>query len=220
MQEPGAPLDLRRATQLAFATPVVGYRWPDVDGLNRDLRAAILRLAERAPGMGNRSNVGGWHSGLDFLDRPEPAVVELKGMAARMARALLEGSSPAAENRIFRIDGWANVLQPGDYHAPHNHPNAVWSGVYYVDVGDPDGGAPPAGRPFAGELELLDPRVGPNMAPFAGEAFERRMRVRPEAGLMVCFPAWLRHFTHPHEGPGARISAAFNVQWRAKEPER
>lgn len=219
MQEPEGPLDLRPATQLAFATPVVGYRWPDVEALNAALRARILGWAAAEPGLARRSNVGGWHSGLDFLDRPDPAVLALRRMVSRMAQALLAGSAPEPAARSFRFDAWANVLRPGDYHAPHNHPNAVWSGVYYVDAGGGEPGAGPPGRPFAGELEFIDPRVGPNMAPFAGEAFERRLRVKPAAGLMVCFPAWLRHFTHPHEGPGERISVAFNVQWGAKEPK-
>lgn len=203
-----APLDLSAATQLAFATPVVGYRWPEAEALNAALREAILRTERERPGMDRRSNVGGWHSGLDFLDWPEAPVQELKRRIAQMARALLDGSAPEPAARAFRLDAWANVLREGDYHGPHNHPNAVWSGVYYVEAGEA-----PASRAYAGELELLDPRVGANMAPFAGDAFERRVRIRPAAGLMVCFPAWLRHMTHPHIGPGPRISVAFNVQW-------
>jgi uncharacterized protein (TIGR02466 family) len=203
-----APLDLRGATQLAFATPLIGYRWPDAEALNAALRGLILETERRRPGMPQRSNVGGWHSTPDFLDRPEEPVRELRRRVERMAQALLDGSAPEPAARTFRLEAWANVLRDGDYHGPHNHPNAVWSGVYYVAAG---GGA--AARPAAGELELLDPRVGANMAPFAGEAFERRVRIRPAEGLMVCFPAWLRHLTHPHAGPGERISVAFNVQW-------
>lgn len=107
------------------------------------------------------------------------------------------------------------MLRAGDYHNSHNHPNSVWSGVYYVDAGRP---APE--RPLAGDLELLDPRVGANMAPFAAEAFERRLRVKAAAGLMVCFPAWLRHLTHPYAGLGERIAVAFNVQWGLAQPPR
>lgn len=208
MTEAEAPLDLRAATQLAFATAVVGYRWPDVEALNAGLRALILLTERDRPGLGQRSNVGGWHSGLDFLDWPQEPVRALRGRVERMARALLEGSASDPAARAFRLDGWANVLRQGDYHGPHNHPNSVWSGVYYVDAGR----AAPE-RPFAGDLELLDPRAGANMAPFAAEAFERRLRVKAADGLMVCFPAWLRHFTHPYSGPGERISVAFNIQW-------
>jgi len=208
MTGPEAPLDLRAATQLAFATAVVGYRWPDAEALNAELRALILQAEREGPGMGERSNVGGWHSGLDFLNWPQAPVRALRRRVERMAQALLDGSAADPAARAFRLDGWANVLRAGDYHSPHNHPNSVWSGVYYVDAGRP---APE--RPFAGDLELLDPRTGANMAPFAAEAFERRLRVKTEAGLMVCFPAWLRHLTHPYAGPGERITVAFNVQW-------
>jgi uncharacterized protein (TIGR02466 family) len=208
MPDAEAPLDLRSATQLAFATPLVGYRWPETEALNAALRALILDAERRQPGMPQRSNVGGWHSTPDFLDWPEAPARELRRRVERMAQALLDGSSPEAASRAFRLEGWANVLRAGDYHGPHNHPNAVWSGVYYVASG-----AAAAERPTAGELELLDPRTGANMAPFAGEAFERRVRIKPMDGLMVCFPSWLRHLTHPCAGPGERISVAFNVQW-------
>lgn len=208
MSDSDALPDLRGATQLAFATPVVGYRWPDAEALNGALRALILQAERERAGLGQRSNVGGWHSSLDFLDWPQEPARELQRRLTRLGQALLDGSAPDPAARAIRLEGWANVLRDGDYHGPHNHPNAVWSGVYYVDAG-----APSAERPIAGDLELLDPRVGANMAPFAGEAFERRFRVKALAGLTVCFPAWLRHLTHPYAGPGERISVAFNVQW-------
>jgi len=37
------------------------------------------------------------------------------------------------------------------------------------------------------------------------------MRLKPQAGLMVVFPAWIEHWVHPFFGEGNRISIAANV---------
>ncbi len=35
--------------------------------------------------------------------------------------------------------------------------------------------------------------------------------IRPEAGAMILFPAWLSHSARPYRGDGTRISIAFNL---------
>ena len=44
------------------------------------------------------------------------------------------------------------------------------------------------------------------------DAFERELTVVPEAGLMVGFPATLRHYVTPHAGDRERITIAFNLK--------
>ena len=51
-------------------------RVPDADAMNQDLQALILAEETRYSSLG-RSNIGGWHSRADFLNRPEPAVAAL-----------------------------------------------------------------------------------------------------------------------------------------------
>ena len=61
-------MQLRNHLMMAFATPVVAYPWPDSDELNRELAELVLAEERRSDGV-NRSNVGGWHSATDLLDR-------------------------------------------------------------------------------------------------------------------------------------------------------
>ena len=35
--------------------------------------------------------------------------------------------------------------------------------------------------------------------------------IRPVAGAMLLFPAWLSHAVRPYRGNGTRISVAFNL---------
>ncbi|MEL7450018.1 MAG: TIGR02466 family protein [Pseudomonadota bacterium] len=191
----------------AFATPVSNYRWPDSEGLNAALADTILELKRGTPGL-SKSNVGGWHSGMDFLDSKVDCVRELRtrlhGYVSALCRAVARDPSEAAD---FAMEGWANVLRHGQYNSLHCHPNAAWSGVYYVT-----GNAEPEDEhPFSGRLELVDPRPGASLSYSERTSLYGRFMVNPIAGQMVVFPGWLQHQVHPYFGPGERISIAFNV---------
>jgi len=202
------PPDLEESVLTAFPTPVANLLWPDSGPLNSLLRELVLAEERRGPGLA-RSNEGGWHSALDFLTREADCIRHLRrrieqvvdGLTRRFAR-------PTATDRPIRyhVEGWANVLRAGQYHSVHCHPNAFWSGVYYVTDIDssPD-------HPASGKLELVDPR------PVASASYAEltnlygRLLLRPQAGQMIVFPSWLQHFVHPYFGPGERISVAFNA---------
>lgn len=108
---------------------------------------------------------------------------------------------------------WANVNRPGDANQLHCHPGAYWSGVYYPD---PGGAEKTTG---GGELVLEDPRYpGAYMAlpdlllkTADGGAMTSQVMIRPEKGVLVLFPAWLRHSVRPHRGDRERVSIALNL---------
>jgi uncharacterized protein (TIGR02466 family) len=193
---------------MAFGTPVVAYHWPESEDLNKELRELILKAEGRIAGM-VRSNVLGWHSDTDFFrwdagcshalkKRAETLAIELTGLVA----------APTGQSRTFRFTtiGWANVLRHGGYNRVHNHPNSMWSGVYFVNRGEPE---PTPDE--NGTLELLDPRGGINMMYIEKNVLDGRYLIEPIPGLMIMFPSWLKHMVHPYFGTGERISVAFNV---------
>jgi uncharacterized protein (TIGR02466 family) len=102
--------------------------------------------------------------------------------------------------------GWVNLLRHGAYNTPHTHPNSMWSGVYYVDVGTPT-----EDHPMSGVIEFLDPRCAVEMIGIPGDPFRGKHTVRPEAGTLVLFPSWLYHFVHPYQGHDVRNSVSFNL---------
>jgi uncharacterized protein (TIGR02466 family) len=196
------------ALLLAFPTPVVNYFWPDVTAINAELTATILACESADAGV-HRSNVGGWHSGTDFLAGSTPAVVELRARIEAFVAELTRKvhADPRSRPRtVFRIEGWANILRTGQYHGVHCHPNAFWSGVYYVA-----GNRAPPGERLAGRLELIDPRPAAAMVHSDDTWLSGRMLINPAAGQMVVFPAWLQHYVHPVAGDEPRITVAFNA---------
>lgn len=194
---------------MIFATPLVIVDWPDSETLDADLCALIAMMRRTGPGV-IKSNVGGWHSAPDFIAGAAPALVELR----RRIRATigdLTTRMAAPGDYSFSIDGWANVLAAGDYNGPHNHPNATWSGVYYL-TGVPAAAGQGDASALGGKIEFFDPRPAAGMVYASDNMLQRRCLFTPRPGCMLVFPSWLQHMVHPHQGAGERQSIAFNVK--------
>lgn len=189
----------------AFVTPIVNYIWQEHKELNQQLLEYILSLAQTEAGL-TRSNVGAWHSELDFFDREVECVQLLKNKLRAFSEQLLkEFYSPESLPNI-RLEGWANVLGFGGYNTVHAHPNAAWSGVYYVTTNENL-----EQQPFSGKLELLDPRAATNLAYTDKSTLYGRFLLSPVAGQMLMFPAWLPHQVHPSFSKEPRVSIAMNI---------
>lgn len=208
-----AAADIKADVKLAFATPIANAELPAVAAQNAAL-AALIRERSRTHPSTQASNLGGWQSDWNMPDWGGPAVQLLIAAAKSLASNLTRSRQGQPVTPEWRANAWANINRAGDANEFHIHPASVWSGVYYVD----DAGA--ADNPaHGGELELLDPRgAAPAMyAPllaFAGPgglAVGATETIRPKAGRMILFPAWLYHQVRPYRGPGERISIAFNL---------
>lgn len=199
---------LDEALLMSFSTPLLNMVWPDSEALNHALRELILAAAREGGGIA-RSNVGGWHSDLRFLAQDAPCVLELRSRIERIINELTRrvARPQSAGQRVrFDVEAWANVLPQGGYHSLHSHPNAFWSGVYYVTDNEAV-----EGHPLSGKLELVDPRPGASLRYADLTDLYGRFLLSPRAGQMIVFPSWLQHFVHPYFGAGERISVAFNV---------
>lgn len=193
-----------------FAVPTVRWYAPDADTLNPALSTLIL--ARRAAGQEAKfSNVGGWQSHPDILDRDDACVRTLRRHIVTLIRFVMaipaDGDATRVDGELGLV-GWANVNREGDFNRVHDHPGAHWSGVYYVSLGDPD-----PGSEMNGAIEFLDPRPSANM-PIPGFRTGSALAVAPVAGEFVLFPSWIQHYVMPFRGGGERISVAFNANVR------
>lgn len=172
--------------------------------INAGLEKAVRTRAAAGPGV-KVSNAGGWQSEPDLFDWPEP---EVQMLAAELDRAIQQfvslGQTAPVRLKIRRA-GWANVNRAGDYNSLHNHPQQHLAAVYYVK-------APPPGSQD-GLLELRDPRPAAGFNGHATLFSAYPMRIAPEPGTLVMFPAFIDHMVHPHHGPEERISLAINIQF-------
>jgi uncharacterized protein (TIGR02466 family) len=190
----------------AFPTLIGRLPIPDAEAMNVELKKLIVAEEAEYPSLG-RSNIGGWHSRPDFLNRPEPAISALRTWLVWGVRRMIAATTgvDAYEGELSTA-AWATICPSGAYHAPHCHPDSAWSGVYYVDPGNanPD-------QPLSGLLEFLDPRSGVEAVTSPGDPYGEPFRVRPQPGLLVIFPSWLYHWVHPYTGQEPRIAISFNT---------
>lgn len=176
-----------------FAMPVLQYLWPDSAILNRQLRDLILRKREASPGV-VKTNRGGWQSKADLQNWPEDCVQILLRRVQSMIQEMVRRTVPDPDERHlenWRICAWANVNTTGSFNTPHHHdgPNSLWSGFYYVDVGQlsPDGSI--SGRTLFQDRSGVAKEIirNPNL-------FEREAAISPLPRMMVLFPARLWHY--------------------------
>ena len=202
-----------------FATPLVVFDVPEAATLNVELRRVIGERMQAHPST-HKSNMGGWQSSWDMDRWGGPAAIKLLAYARNLANRLTTDQDGAAGKGPypghFAVtwigNMWANVNRSGDGNEYHSHPGSYWSGVYYVD----DGGI--AGDPsIGGELEFLDPRGpvplmnAPHLRIAGNLSAGSTERIRPQAGRLVMFPAWVMHQVRPYNGNAERISIAFNL---------
>jgi uncharacterized protein (TIGR02466 family) len=182
-----------------FATPLLVRDLPGVEALNRELAERLLAEEQTAPGVA-RSNAGGWHSAPDLGRRSQPCFGALLQRVVDCAGELV-----AEPGFRYGVQAWAMIMRDGDYAALHDHGEAHWSCVYYVDAGDDA-----AEHPRSGRLAFVDPRRGGRPMPLR-EPAPSTFLVRPRTGALVIFPSYLQHYVHPYRGARPRISISCNL---------
>jgi len=201
------PTEASEKVVLAFPTPIFKTVLPDTEAVNDALLKCVLAREKKQPST-TRSNVGGWQSGHDLLNWPEPEIAQLKSWINDAFLEMMKvQAGPQPFNCRISLTGWANLNRRGDYNRSHTHSGNHWSGVYYVEPGEDV-----EGRPLSGAIEFIDPRPAINVYDIPGIPQVSTWTIRPEPGMMLMFPSWLRHGVLPYEGEKRRLTIAFNLR--------
>jgi uncharacterized protein (TIGR02466 family) len=187
-----------------FPTPVIVHELDGAETLNAELGQVILARQSENSGL-KLSNRGGWQSTHDFPAWSGEAGQEILRQATDLATA--HTLRPGGPTPRWSVDAWANVSRSGHFNMPHVHGGSFWSAVYYVRVSEGEGGQLVLHDPRMPELRMHAPGVH-----FAKMGPEVKAEIKPKAGLLILFPAWLSHSVEPWEGSGDRISVAMNIR--------
>ncbi len=201
-------------TETLFSTPLLRFRVADHEELDAELLAEGARMRALSEGV-QKSNRGGWHSDGNIFDSSSPCIQRLYDTArASVFEATRHVTSKVAPGDLrLKISGWMNMNPPGGFNAPHTHPGAHWSGVYYVNQ-------PAVEEGTSGMIEFLDPRSDlPNWRLLRAKAFRLKRKIRPEAGEIVMFPSYLVHWVYPNETDSERVTIAFNATFSKPRKE-
>ena len=192
-----------------FSTPVLRYKV----AADQDLNARLLEEGERmraATAGADKSNRGGWHSSGNIFDQDADPIGILRGLvldALDDANQAIGSKADFSKLRL-KLSGWMNMNPKGAFNAPHTHPGAHWSGVYYV-------AQPKTNSHNSGMIEFLDARTDlPNWRILDASPFRLKKRLRPMPGDLILFPSYLVHWVYPNEADGERVSIAFNATYK------
>lgn len=197
-----------------FSTPIALFEPAGMSALNKEMTEILVVESETLPSVAV-SNVGGWHSSYDLLDRPQSCFRSLRDVIVANARILTETLAKSTGRTIPKMTAsaemWAMVMRRGDYTIAHTHANKHWAAVYYPDVGDADQKA----HPKSGAISFVDPRLG--FMPVPGlEMAQANFEVDVKPGQLLMFPGWLMHYVHAYQGTRPRVSIACNVLFEAE----
>lgn len=203
-----------------WSMPIYRTTHPDAERLNGLLaETAATMMADQGSFAEPRewTNKFGplFESRFDLFNNTElPGVGELSRFVDAALRSAAAHTNdrygvPADVSGPIRIESWIHVHH-GDApsrHAAHFHPNATWSGIYYVATGDSGGG---------GVVRFYNPHRVMHLdfglgAYLASDAWNHH-DVVPVAGDLVLFPSHLQHEVFPYQGEAWRIAVAFNAE--------
>tara|TARA_R110002020_G_scaffold243410_1_gene456891 strand:+ start:231 stop:821 length:591 start_codon:yes stop_codon:yes gene_type:complete len=168
--------------------------------LNQELERDIVAWSKQDKGI-TRTNVQGWHSPTNMAQLPQ--FKKLVDMLFACQKTIYEQEHLDLEPVLGNM--WANINPPGGMNRAHQHPNSLWSGVYYIKA-----------PKNCGHLKIDDPRASAAMyrpkqkeGPVPERLF-RETHYEPVAGRCIMFPSWLMHCVDPNESNDIRISVSFN----------
>ena len=180
-----------------FPTLVYGK---DIELNNKQLARDIVNWSNQDKGV-EKTNYKGWHSTTDMANKPEYQV--LVNELFKMQQDIYEKEHLDRQPKLGNM--WANINPREGMNQPHIHPNALFSGVYYVQS-----------NPKAGRLKIYDPRPGTQInmptrkSGDPGRDLWRDANIEPIPGRIIMFPAWLWHSVEPNQSDDIRISVSFN----------
>ena len=184
---------------LHFPTPIyiADIKHPTI---NQELEKDIVEWSKKDKGI-TRTNVQGWNSTTNIHELPEYA--KLVSMLYACQKTIYDQEHLDSEPVLGNM--WANINPPGGMNRAHQHPNSLWSGVYYIKA-----------PKNSGHLKIDDPRSSAAMVRPRQKDGEKPARLfrethyEPIAGRCIMFPSWLMHCVDPNESNDIRISVSFN----------
>ena len=113
----------------------------------------------------------------------------------------------ASELKI--VNHWININGPNSSNAIHDHPQCDLAGVFYIDVPENSGHIMfenPQTFVACNELETITDKS-------REELNQHKVKyIKPFKGLLLIFPAHLRHGVLPNQSDKDRISVSFNIR--------
>jgi hypothetical protein len=206
-----------------WPTPIGLHRYPEAASLNPLLvrtfaegRAAQRRKRGEEPrpffasddDLLHRVKLGEWQDFVAFL------VASLGETVKQANRDAWGGQS--MELRVGIEGMWFQYSSEGAFHDVHTHGNCSWSGVYIVQIDEPQLRVT---HPVYGAANGVTRLYGPPFTALGGAFVDvgnaylqpPHQDIEPVPGQLLLFPSWLAHQALPYGGDQERLIVSFNA---------
>jgi len=162
--------------------------------------------------------LAGKHSGDGVFAIEDPCIHWLQQQLAHAVSAYLLRTGCTSTPQ-WGARGQFVAYERGAYRPLANEPGADLAGMYVLRWPVQQGTAHGRDDGLPGYLSFYDPRVAMNMNAIKRDPYHGYHRsLRPRAGLLLLWPAYVNYFLHPNTSDDAALLVAFGVKLRAAEP--
>jgi uncharacterized protein (TIGR02466 family) len=210
-----------------WPTPLGVHRYAQAEALNPllvrvfgALRATQGHARGEAPGaffasdddLLQRVQLTEWQAFVRFI---------VESLRDTVTRSNAAAWPPQGLDLQVAVEGmWFQIANRGAFHDVHTHGNASWSGVYCVQVDEPERRC---AHPVYGAANGVTRFYGPPFAHLGGAHVDvgnaylqpPHVEVEPVPGQLVLFPSWLAHQALPYDGECERVVVSFNASVHA-----
>ena len=171
---------------------------------NDALTQYAYSLKEKSDGV-TKSNYVGWQS--ESFEEKTTELAQLSNEIIAQIDVVKNSILPEPDASSASISNmWININPHGAFNRPHIHPNAAFSGVYYVSTPEPI-----CNIAFQHPGTNVQYHYMPEVITGFNEFTSAVWQYGPVAGDLLIFPAYLLHFVESNMATSDRISIAFNI---------
>lgn len=137
---------------------------------------------------------------ITFKDKQRIRFLELEEKIHEAVKEIMSIHCIKPSYIIEITEMWGNILKPGEDHKYHNHPNNIYSGIFYLTGGEP--------------TIFVDPRGSNNMFFLDHDPnrfVDNMVIVEPVPNTLIMFNSWLSHYVGVNKTLEDRKTISFNV---------
>ena len=187
-----------------FPVPVFEKKLDNYQQLNKDLEKYILDLKDKNPKGLTKSNAGGWHSPYFDMKNSNPVKKFIANFSDYLYKVISNHMSWKCEPKdVIILNMWSIINKKNTFNIKHNHPNSIMSAAYYVKA-----------KKNSGKITFHDPKDVKQCIILQlnqyNEISSEAVKMEPEEGKLLLFPAYLYHSVDENLSDDDRIVISFN----------
>ena len=188
-----------------FAQPIFHYQLENYEEYNKELEKYIYDLQKLDPEGLSRSNQGGWHSKpFNLKDQNSPPFRFFQIIQKYVADTFKEYGWKYIPGKVNLTEMWAIINKKNSFDIEHTHPNNYLSAAYYVKAPE-----------NCGSFNVSNPnQVAKERIAISDKRTEFNQniaQIKPVAGDLLLFPAYLPHSVGMNLSEEDRIVISFNI---------